>query len=322
MKRTPHRIVLLAALALLAPTLAEARMDQARAIACPGAGRSWLVPFASAPFPYDGDVPGKGPFLDKRDGERRGHASPRGGVYWENPTYSDNRVLISVPKGFDPARPAVIVVYLHGNLATLEREVCRSQGVPRQVAASGLNAILLAPQLAVNALDSSAGRFWEAGGLRRFLDEAGAVLPALVGSGSHASLPVIVAAYSGGYLPAAFGLSVGGATDRIVGLLLLDALYGEVDRFAEIVAARRGRMAFVSAYSASSRVENARLRSLLAARGLDSGEGVPPKLGPGTVSFVPTPPATEHGTFLTRAFAPDPLKVLLGRFETYRIGRR
>ena len=77
---------------------------------------------------------------------------PRGGVYWEDTTYSDRRVLLHIPRGFDAALPAVMIVYFHGNLATLERDVVhRRQQVPRQVAESGLNAVLVAPQFAVNA---------------------------------------------------------------------------------------------------------------------------------------------------------------------------
>jgi len=38
-------------------------------------------------------------------------------------TYSDRRALLSIPRGFDARRPAVIVVFLHGNLATLARDV-------------------------------------------------------------------------------------------------------------------------------------------------------------------------------------------------------
>ena len=66
-----------------------------------------------------------------------------------------------------------MVVFFHGNEATLERDVRNRQAVPRQITESGLNAVLVAPQFAVNALDSSAGRFWEPGVFAQFLREAG-----------------------------------------------------------------------------------------------------------------------------------------------------
>src|SRR5204863_8099496 len=128
-------------------------------------------------FPYRGEIPEKGlQFLDAADGNRRGHTAPRGGVYWEE-TYGDPRALLSIPKGFDPKKPALIVLYFHGNLAKLSRDVRERQQVPRQVAESGLNAVLAAPQLAVDALDSSAGRLWEPRFFPRFPDEAAARLP-------------------------------------------------------------------------------------------------------------------------------------------------
>ena len=179
-----------------------------QAMAQLAAAKTQIVAFASSPFPYRGMVPGQGkPFLDVVEGERRGHTSPRGGIYWEEHTYSDRRVLLHVPKGFDMKRPAVVVVFLHGNLARLERDVRDRQQVPRQVAESGLNAVLVAPQFAVDALDSSAGRFWEPGAFAQFLDEAAGRLAQLVGDRearpTFASLPVVLIAYSGGYQPAA-----------------------------------------------------------------------------------------------------------------------
>ena len=96
--------------------------------------RRWF-PSRSSPFPYRGDVPDKNrPFLDVR-GRASGAATlpPRGGTYWEDQTYSDQRVLLHIPKGFDPRRPALMVVFFHGNEATLTRDVRNRQAVPRQV---------------------------------------------------------------------------------------------------------------------------------------------------------------------------------------------
>ncbi len=96
-------------------------------------------------------------------------------------TYSDRRSLLYIPKGFDPRRPALIVVYFHGNEAMLTRDVRTRQQVPRQVAESGLNAVLVAPQFAVDALNSSAGRFWQTGVFTQYLTEAAERLTRLYG---------------------------------------------------------------------------------------------------------------------------------------------
>jgi len=116
------------------------------------AARTAIVPFETSPFPYSGRPPGQEkPFFDVEQEGRRGHTSPRGGVYWEEETYSDRGVLLSIPRGFDCARPGVLIVFFHGNGADLQGVVARRQQVPRQVAQSGLNALLVAPQFARNA---------------------------------------------------------------------------------------------------------------------------------------------------------------------------
>lgn len=304
--------------ATVSPVAMVSAATPGRPISCPGGGASWLVPFKSAPFPYSGDFPGKGPFYDRTEGERRGRTSPRGGLYWEDETYSDNRVLLSVPGGFDPSRPAAIVVYMHGNQSTLERDVCGRQRVPAQLAASGLNAVLVAPQFARDALDSSAGRFWDRGAFRAFLSEAARNLSALTGRGGFDGLPVIVVAYSGGYFPAVSAIEVGGIGDRLRGIVLMDALYGEAERYAAIVAGQRP--AFVSAYSTSAKEQNDAMRRLLSARGIASGEGLPASLRPGTVAFVPAGPEVSHADFMTQAFTADPLRAVLDRFDGFRRG--
>src|SRR5260370_21531778 len=141
-----------------------------------------LAAFEHSAFPYHGMIPnyqetGKTkPFMDVYDNGRLGHSSPRGGIHWEDQTYSDRSVLLAAPQSFDPNRPGVLIVFFHGNQATLSRDVLARQQIVRQLSDSGLNAVLVAPQLAVDAPDSSAGRFWSPGGFSAFLNEAEAKL--------------------------------------------------------------------------------------------------------------------------------------------------
>jgi hypothetical protein len=285
------------------------------------AAKSELVAFETSPFPYFGQPPGQDkPFFDVEEDGRRGHLSPRGGVYWEDPTYSDRRVLLHIPAGFEWRRPGVMILFFHGNLADLEGVVVRRQQVPRQVAQSGLNALLVAPQLALNALDSSPGRFYDAGHLRRFLDEAATALARLQGDAGAreaiAALPVVIAAFSGGYAPAVWAAHHGGAGERLVGLILLDALYAEAERLAGWIEGRRSAF-FFSAYSPSAREENVILQRLLSERGIAFATSLPQQLLPGSVSFLATDQDVAHGDFLTRAWVRDPLKVVLGRIPGF-----
>jgi hypothetical protein len=277
--------------------------------------------FKNSAFPYRGQVPPDEdhaharPFLDVVDNGRYGHSSPRNGVLWEDQTYNDRHVLIAASPDFNPNAPGAIVVYFHGNGATLERDVLNRQQTARQVAQSSLNAVLLAPQMAVNAQDSSAGNFWRPGGFAEFLGEAESKLAALYPGSSRYNfqrMPVIIVAYSGGYLPAAYSLEYGGAGDRVRGVVLLDALFGEPEKFAQWVARESPHAFFVSAYSASSREQNLALESRLASAGVQVQNGLPDSLHSGVVAFVDASSAS-HDDFVTAAWTGDPLSDLLGR---------
>jgi len=280
-----------------------------------------IVEFENSPFPYAGDIPDKNiPFLDAVDGDKRGHTTPRGGVYWEGKTYSDRRVLLALPRGFDPRKPSLIVLFFHGNRARLARDVRDRQQLPRQVVESGLNAALIAPQLAFDASDSSSGRFWEPGFFASFLDEAAAKLAALYGKDEaravFAGAPVVMIAYSGGYQPAAWSIYAGGATERVRGLILLDALYAETEKFDAWLQAKPPAF-FVSAYTRFTRGENDALQKMLTEQKLDFKTSLPPKLADASIAFIANGDEVEHEDFVTQAWIGDPVKTMLARVPGY-----
>ena len=213
-----------------------------------------------------------------------------------------------------------MVVFFHGNEATLERDVRNRQAVPRQVTESGLNAVLVAPQFAVNALDSSAGRFWEPGVFAQFVREAGDRLTELYGDpragGAFHGAPVVVAAYSGGYNPAAFVLHAGRIDNRLRGIVLFDALYGEYDKFAAWLE-KRPPAFFVSTYGKASREENTTLQRMLTERGVRFQNALPANLARGSVTFVAATDDVKHVDFMTEAWVDDPLKVVLRRIPGF-----
>jgi hypothetical protein len=281
-----------------------------------------LVAFNASVFPYRSVIPDTDkPFLDARAGRKRGHTSANGDVYWEEPTYSDRRSLLYLPAGYDPQRASLLVLFLHGQGATLERDVIARQGVPRQLAESGQNVALVAPQLAVDAADSSAGNFWKPGHFAAYIDEAAERLMRLYGDrrvGSHFNqAQVVIVAYSGGYLSAAYALERGGADHRIKGVILMDALYGDEDKFASWAAARRRQAFLLSAYSESTKDENATLENLLDKRRVPYTKGLPSELNPGTIAFAACGNLDMHGDFVTRAWRPDPLKHALAMIPGY-----
>ena len=167
---------------------------------------------------------------------------------------------------------------------------------------------------------SSAGQLWEPGALRRYLLEAAEHLARLNGdpwgTPQFDALGVVIVAYSGGYYPAAWTIRHGGAGERLRGIVMLDALYGEMDTYAKWVEGR-GRGFFFSAYARSAREENAGFQKLLTERGIDFATAMPEKLAPGSVTFLDAGEEVQHGDFVTKAWVEDPLKEVLARIPGY-----
>jgi hypothetical protein len=275
--------------------------------------RTELVDFETAPFPYNGMSAGTNrPFLK---GGR--HVNFRGRVFWESKTFSDDHVLLHIPAGFDPRRPAVMVVFFHGHGAILARDVRDRQKVPAQISAAGANAVLVAPQFAVDAADSSAGKFWEQDGFKHFLDEASQKLAALYGNprgaAAFANMPVVIVAYSGGFGPLLSVLARGGVRSRIRGLVLLDALYGGFDQFADWIANNRSTF-FVSSYTPYTARHNVELEHLLDERGVPYESQLRRDHLQGMVAFLPAG-EVSHRDFVTHAWADNPIVDILDRMD-------
>ena len=143
--------------------------------------------------------------------------------------------------------------------------------MPQQISDSGVNAVLLAPQLAVDAADSSAGKFWQPGGFKRFIDKSASHLARLYGdpksAKAFANMPIVIVGYSGGFLPTAWSLEVGGVPNRVRGVFLLDAVYGELDKFAAWIENNRSGF-FVSSYTRYTKRRDEELMRMLRDKGI------------------------------------------------------
>lgn len=277
--------------------------------------KTTLVALKSSPFPYTGVMPASHkPFLNISDGNRRGHKTAFGRSYWGNETYNDSRALLHIPKKFNIRAPSVMVVFFHGHGAKLERDILKRQRVPAQISQSGMNAVLVAPQFAVDAKDSSAGKFWKPGALRRFLDEASVKLAKLQGDPKSVrvfkNMPVVIIAYSGGFVPAAYSVAHGGLHSRLRGVVLLDGLYGHLDKFAGWIKRARSGF-FLSAYAGSTKRRNEKLKTILSQKNIAFTTKLKPELGFGSVTFLAT--KARHRDFVTLAWAANPISDLLTR---------
>ncbi|MDX1923462.1 MAG: hypothetical protein SFW65_10085 [Alphaproteobacteria bacterium] len=173
---------------------------------------------------------------------------------------------LSFVRNFDITKPAVMVFFAHGHRVMLERDVVRRQAVLAQLEKAGLNAVLVAPQLAYNATGpagDSPGRFAEPGFATKFFEEAAQKLAQMHDQQRHnlgrpkpetldtfRKMPIIVTSYSGGYGAAnavieesmravpLVHMGAGGQLidqpslgQRIKGAVLLDTLYGGSDTY-------------------------------------------------------------------------------------------
>lgn len=163
--------------------------------------------------------------------------------------YRDGTVIVFIPWHHRVGRDGAVSVicHFHGHNSTAERAIVAHQ-LKEQLDDSRQNAILVVPQLAVNAADSSCGKLDAQGGLSRLLASVLAAISAKEVSSiaSHAAIPagatvshVCLSAHSGGYHAAACCLKLGGVSVREV--FLFDALYADSDVFKDwVVAGKSG----------------------------------------------------------------------------------
>ncbi len=268
--------IVFAACALISATaVAELRRDvNVLAPASLGRGFTFIAELGNAPFPVGPDaVDHRGaPFwqgVDAASGQRVRRLDANR-AYTEAAVYSDARVLFHASRGFDPAKPFRIVLFLHGHGSEVEATVARYLDIPGQIDRAGVNAVLIAPQLALNAQESVPGKFVEPGRVAAFFDEAQRVLRAALG-GEDApwrNAPIVVAAYSGGYRTAAQILKHGDLDRRIEGLIMLDAFFADSSLYAGWLARHRQRAFLYALYTRSSMEETTALKTELVERGI------------------------------------------------------
>lgn len=163
--------------------------------------------------------------------------------------HRDPTVLVFVPHHHRPGPGGQIhlVVHFHGHNSTAERAIAAHQ-LREQLFDSKQNAILVVPELAVLAPDSSAGKLETPGAFGRLIDDVLATLAgrearnalgkSAPGSGSTPGR-ICISAHSGGYHAAACAIRAGGV--KVHEVYLFDALYADTEVFRDWVIAGRGK---------------------------------------------------------------------------------
>lgn len=156
-------------------------------------------------------------------------------------------VVVYVPEGFDATAPIDLVVFVHGfnncvtNIVGDANQACTPGGPLRnayqlgsQLEQAGVNALLVAPEVAYDQATGDPGALGTAGGFRALLEETLLAVPPPLGPIGFASVGrVIVAAHSGGYRATAAMITIGDV--RVDEVWLFDALYGSTVSFDQWV---------------------------------------------------------------------------------------
>ena len=93
-------------------------------------------------------------------------------------------------------------------------------------------------------------------------------------------------------------------------MFLLDAVYGELDKFAAWIEKNRSGF-FVSSYTRYTKRHDLELMQMLRDRGITVTESMDGPLRPGSVVFVQTPDGVTHRVYVTQAWTENPFKDVL-----------
>jgi hypothetical protein len=199
--------------------VALATPQPAPAVAQISGGRTYVVPFASAPYPHVSRV--------------NGH-DYQGKHYDAASHYSDSSVAIFIPDAWRPEKDAIdFVVHFYGWNHDIAKTLAHYE-LREQLLLSNRNAILIVPEGPTNAPDSGDGKLeLDAGGFQRFMNDVAQWLRASAHSPTDRIGRIVLTAHSGGYGGAGGVLARGGMNDAISDVILFDAAYGYFDAFAK-----------------------------------------------------------------------------------------
>lgn len=233
---------------------------------------------------------------------------------------------IFIPASIDTSKPITVFMYMHGQLEnrTLRngqpnpdafRQTIERQQLAQQIRDSGMNAVLIAPDM--GGIPAASGYFTRPGETTKFLAavEQGIAQSIGIPQDAFKGGPVVLATYSGGYYPAGNMLASGELNQRLSAILMLDSGYGtEANGFLNGVknwTAANPSGIVVSGYTVSTRSGNSTLTELfrnprtkqltrtITTSPLPANEVIQP----GTFAVIPTQgaAAAPHRNYVTNA---------------------
>lgn len=213
-------------------------------------GKTFIVPFASAPYPHSSRA--------------NGHTY-QGKLYDAATHYSDASVGIFVPDGWHPQNGAIdVIVHFYGWNHDV-KSALSIYHLREQLVASKCNAILIVPSGPADAPDSGDGKLeLDDNGFARFITDVCAWLQRSGISPVNTPGRIVLSAHSGGYGGAGGVLTRGGMNAQITDVLLFDSAYGYYDAFA--AWARGANNHFLSIFTNDTITGNVALMGMLQAQ--------------------------------------------------------
>jgi len=187
-------------------------------------GKYLFFKLCSAPFPHP---------------EREAGIIYGNKIYSAEECYQDSTVLVFIPEDFNSKDSINFVLYFHGWRNNIDNAV-KDFHLIEQFIESRVNAIFVFPEVAKNAPDSFAGKMEDESGLKNLLNE---LMDSLFVNEyiKHKKIgSIILAGHSGAYQAMGMSLKHGGYADKILDVLLFDALY-DVDLFKDCFPNLQGR---------------------------------------------------------------------------------
>jgi len=190
-----------------------------------GLGRSTVIQCNSAPFPHEA---------------RSSGYSYDDSLYDFDNHYNDSGITLFVPDNYRTEKKVDLVFYFHGWWNSVENSM-KTFKLADQFITANKNAILVMPETAKNAPDSFGGKLEEKEVFSNLVEEVLAFLHQEGVTTSHKPGKIILSGHSGAYRVIASILNRGGLTDNIAEVYLLDALYGQTEKFAHWIEKYPGR---------------------------------------------------------------------------------
>ncbi|HEV2261786.1 MAG TPA: hypothetical protein VGR69_05810 [Candidatus Rubrimentiphilum sp.] len=210
-------------------------------------GKTFITPFASAPYPHSSRA--------------QGHVY-QGKLYDAATHYSNSDAGIFIPDGWRPQSDAIdLVVHFYGWNHDVPKTFATYR-LREQLVASKRNAILVVPEGPTNAPDSGDGKLeLDPDGFKRFITDVAAWLQHSNLSPTNRVGRIVLTAHSGGYGGAGGVLMRGGMNDAITDVVLFDAAYGYFDAFADWARTRQHHL--LSVFTSDTSTGNAALMGKL-----------------------------------------------------------